>query len=60
MATPVRDAYLITATHGQDPDAHVEAMLSAIAWYREELPRAPIGDQSSVPVERTTGDSLFV
>jgi hypothetical protein len=52
--------YLITATHGQDPDAHVEAMLSAIAWYREELPRAPIGDQSSVPVERTTGDSLFI
>ena len=28
-------------------------MLSAIAWYREELPRAPIDDQSSVPVERT-------
>jgi hypothetical protein len=33
---------LITATiHGRDPDAHVEAMLAALAWYREE------------PVERT-------
>ena len=60
MATPVRDADTITATQGRGPDVHVEAMLSAIAWYREELPRAPIGDQSSVPVERTTGDSLFV
>ncbi len=40
----------ITATGG-DPDAHVEAMLCAIAWYREELPRAPIGDRSSVRVE---------
>jgi hypothetical protein len=42
----------ITATGG-DPDAHVEAMLCAIAWYREELPPAPIGDRSSVLVERT-------
>lgn len=32
---------VITATHGRDPDAHVEAMLAALAWYREE------------PVERT-------
>ena len=43
----------LTATHGRDPAAHVEAMLSAIAWYREELPTAPISDHSSVPVERT-------
>jgi len=51
----------LTATHGRDPAAHVEARLSAIAWYREELPRAPIGDQSSVRAgERTTGDSLFI
>ena len=53
VATPVREADTITATQGRDPDAHVEAMLSAIAWYREELPVTPIGDQSSVPVERT-------
>ena len=58
---PSEMRYLITVTHGRDPDAHVEAMLSAIAWYREELPRAPIGDQSSVRAgERTTGDSLFI
>ena len=25
-------------------------MLSAIAWYREELPRAPIGDESCIEV----------
>ncbi len=50
LPSEMRDT--ITATGG-DPDAHVEAMLSAIAWYREELPRAPIDDQSSVPVERT-------
>ena len=30
----LRDA--ITTSHGRDPDAHVEAMLSALAWYREE------------------------
>ena len=53
VATPVRDADTITATQGRGPDVHVEAMLCAIAWYREELPVTPIGDQSSVPVERT-------
>jgi len=26
---------------GGDPDAHVEAMLDAIAWYREQLPAVP-------------------
>ena len=44
----IRDT--ITATHGRDPDSQVEAMLSAIAWYREELPRAPIGDESCIEV----------
>ncbi len=53
VATPVRDADTITATQGRGPDVHVEAMLCAIAWYREELPVTPIGDRSSVPVERT-------
>ena len=44
----IRDT--ITATHGRDPDSQVEAMLSAIAWYREELPRVPIGDESCIKV----------
>ncbi len=44
----IRDT--ITATHGRDPDSQVEVMLSAIAWYREELPRAPIGDESCIEV----------
>ena len=44
----IRDT--ITATHGRDPDSQVEAMLSAIAWYSEELPRAPINDESCIEV----------
>jgi hypothetical protein len=28
----------IAAPLGRNPDAHVEAMLAAIAWYRQELP----------------------
>ena len=36
LPSEMRD--LITVAHGRDPDARVEAMLSAIAWYREELP----------------------
>ena len=48
LPSGIRDT--ITATHGRDPDSQVEAMLSAIAWYREELPRVPIGDESCIKV----------
>ncbi len=48
LPSGIRDT--ITATHGRDPDSQVEAMLSAIAWYSEELPRAPINDESCIEV----------
>jgi len=45
LPVALRDA--ITASHlSRDPDAHVEAMLAALAWYREEPEVPPSGSCS--------------
>ena len=53
LPSALRDA--MTATGG-DPDAHVEAMLAAITWYREELAVRPEPQSDVDEIERRVLD----